>query len=187
MNFLTLLLFQNTASWYKSEFLINILSFMIFVIGLMVLEVLICNFNIAFRDKFNIRCQIVQVPVITKLKSEWIDSVFLFERCNCLLTLPGHHKMQIVIVQSSACCIYSTVLTIAITFRSLISCCIYLTEFQRLYLWSFRACWSFTRHFLLLAYKPLKTLFDLNLIVPPLHTLFDLILSGKDALINWKM
>jgi len=113
--------------------------------------------------------------VITELKSEWVYSLFLFQECYCLVTLTSHYKLQILIVQSSASCINPTALTIAITFWALIGGCIDFVKFQRLYHWSFNTNHSFTSLLLLLAYKPLKTLLDLTLIMLPFPDLFELI------------
>ena len=113
--------------------------------------------------------------MITELKSEWVYSLFLFRECYCLVTLTSHYKLQILIVQSSASCINPTALTIAITFRALISRCINFVKFQRLYHWSINTNHSFTSLLLLLAYKPLKTLLDLTLIMLPFPDLFELI------------
>ena len=110
--------------------------------------------------------------------------MFLFQECYCLVTLTSHYELQIFIVQSSASCINPTALTIAITFRALISRCINFVKFQRLYHWSLNTHLTFTSLLLLLAYKPLKTLLDLTFIMLPFPDLFELIAA---TLINRKV
>ncbi len=160
LKFLLMVIFADVAR-DKSEFLIHILSLtVVLIVNLMILEVIVCKFDIWFGNTFHIGSQTVEVSMITKLKPKRIDSLFLFNivHCSFLLTLltTGHDELQVIIILHSASRIKSATDGIAVTLRSLISSSsTYLFKLQRLYL---------RLHSLTLivfnAYKLLKALFD---------------------------
>lgn len=126
LKFLLMVIFADVAR-DKSKFLIHILSLTVVLrVNLMILEVIVCKFDIWFGNTFHIGSQTVEVSMITKLKSKRIDSLFLFNivHCSCLLTLlsTGHDELQVIIILRSASRVKSATDSIAVTLRSLISC-----------------------------------------------------------------